>query len=478
MQLIKQLICMLWKNYVFPKSTDKDAARREFVLNILLVGLIFLAFIAFIINLLEPFLFKITNATSPFITGAILLLLCGLLALSRYGKSRIASYIFTILLLSIELYLNYDWGADLPTMLLFSSLVVIIAGILINTKYAIVVTTVNGLMILFFTYLESSGAHNPGHDWKVQQIRMTDSIVNFLLLGIIAIVSWLFNREMEHALQRAQKSESALKKQRDKLEIEVDKRTKELKMAQAEKLMQLYRFAELGKLSSGLFHDLVTPLNLVSLNLQKLNTNSKRFKSREEIKIAIERALLGTERLEKFLDAAKKQIQNQEIIQVFSVNEEIEQVIQMLSYKARSTKVEISFNFSENIQAFGNPIKLNQVMTNLISNAIDSYDGLDKTHKLVEVTLNRIEKNIFISTQDWGMGIDTRNLPMIFDPLFTTKPFEKGTGIGLSICKAIINKDFKGKIDVKSTKGYGSTFTILFPIKLSAGVIKKERKNI
>ena len=70
-----------------------------------------------------------------------------------------------------------------------------------------------------------------------------------------------------------------------------------------------------------------------------------------------------------------------------------------------------------------------------------------------------------ISVTDWGMGINKRLMPRIFESLFTTKPPEKGTGIGLSIAKNLVEKDFGGIISVKSQKGEGTVFTIAFPLR-------------
>jgi signal transduction histidine kinase len=302
-------------------------------------------------------------------------------------------------------------------------------------------------------------------NWRDQLPTFGDAIVYSAILFIIALVSWLFNREMERALQRARRSEAALKRQRDHLEVMVTKRTRELQRVQSEKLLQLHRFAELGRLASGLFHDLVNPLNAVSLTLNRLQHENQKVHSEEDINRLVQRASIGAQQIETFITAARKQIQNQEILQIFSLKHEINQAIQILDYKAKTLQVTIIFNFTRDIRAFGNPIKFCQLITNLVSNGIEAYENSEKKSKKVEVDLKRIKQTAVITIHDWGSGIKPDDLPKVFDPLFTTKDFEKGTGIGLSMCKDTVEKYFHGTLQVISDKKNGTMFTVTFPIK-------------
>jgi len=271
MTYISGFVRLFFQKYIVPKSVNKDDARKEFILNILLVGLIILSTVAFFINITQSFFSTATQSSSaPWITGSILVLLCGLFTLSRYGKSYVAADILILTLFGISLYLNYSWGADIPVMLVFVALTIIIAGILIDTRAALILTLLNAGCILLFTHLEVKGLLHPNIVRKYKIINMTDSFVNVVILCVISLVSWLSNREIEKALHRAQESEKALQKERDSLEITVEKRTAEIQKMQMEKIVQVYRFADFGKLAMGMIHDLITPLNVVSLNLESL----------------------------------------------------------------------------------------------------------------------------------------------------------------------------------------------------------------
>ena len=106
------------------------------------------------------------------------------------------------------------------------------------------------------------------------------------------------------------------------------------------------------------------------------------------------------------------------------------------------------------IEADRNQIK--QVLLNLIKNAMEAIEGEVRITLVTGVT----NEHIWFSVQDTGKGINPEPLGKIFDPFFTTK--DKGTGLGLAVINKIVI-DHQGTIEVKSTPGEGSTFTVRLP---------------
>lgn len=457
-----------YRVFIQPRSKNIDDARIEFILAILLMGSVVLTGIAFFINIIGPILYPISKTNgSPFVTGFIFGFLCFLFLLTRIGKSKISASIMIGILLSAGIYGNYYWGSDLGIVLLLYALIIIMTGILRGTRYAFGVTVICGFAILFFTYLQVAHIYYPNSMWKKQEIGLTDSIVNTVILCIIATISWLSNREIQKSLVRARKSEAALLRQKKLLEETVEKRTHELRVSQTEKLAQLYRFVEFGKMASGLFHDLANPLTLVSLNLDRLRRQSKNMDQQKisDTKILLDRALSGTHRLENFIQAARKQVQNKDATQLFSLRDEIVQVMQILEYKAKKTHVTIVSNIPKNIFFYGSSVKFNQLVTNLVSNAIDAYSTTYIKEKRVEIRLQKIKNKVQLEIQDRGSGIEKKNIGHIFEPLFTTKSPEKGMGMGLSICREVVEKELSGTFVVESKVGVGTTFIVEFPIR-------------
>lgn len=107
------------------------------------------------------------------------------------------------------------------------------------------------------------------------------------------------------------------------------------------------------------------------------------------------------------------------------------------------------------LKVYADPRQLMQVLVNLVKNASEASDGV------IELNASRMaDGNIEISVRDHGIGIQPEVLNSIFVPFFTTKP--QGSGIGLSLCKQIV-KQHRGRLQVKSSPGRGSTFTIVLP---------------
>lgn len=455
----------LWKTLLAPKSKDKDRVRREFILNIILIALIVLSATAFLVNITQSLLYHRMAGENPLTAGLIFLIFGLSLFLSRNGKSYFAAFILVCSLIIVAIYVSYHWGADLPVGLLLFAFIIVMAGILLGTTSALVATAFSSFAIILFSYLEISGVTHPNRVRDLEPIRLADSVVHIIILMMLATVSWLFNRESEKTLKRARASEKELKLERDLLELKVEERTKELKRIQLEKVTQLYRFAEIGRLTAGFMHDLVNPISLISLNLHKLNSKSQQ-KEMAHINTLLKRAIHGTKYLENFVTTARKQLQNQEIQKIFTLNKEIKHVIQMLSYKITTAHITIIFEPTEIVKAYGNPIKFNQIAMNLILNAIDAYDVIHKENRIVKIHIENKKNNIYFSVQDFGVGIPPENINKVFDPFFTTKSIQKGTGIGLSITQDIIKQTFGGKILVTSNQKSGTIFTVTFPVNL------------
>jgi len=102
---------------------------------------------------------------------------------------------------------------------------------------------------------------------------------------------------------------------------------------------------------------------------------------------------------------------------------------------------------------------LNQVWTNLITNAIDAMDGKGR----LSIAVSKVNDWIFVKVSDTGMGIPLEVQPRIFDAFFSTKPAGEGSGLGLFLTKEIIDKH-GGKIVFETEAGKGTTFTVSLPV--------------
>ncbi len=149
------------------------------------------------------------------------------------------------------------------------------------------------------------------------------------------------------------------------------------------------------------------------------------------------------------------------------LNVGIESTINIIQGMAKNKQVQLIKELGELPPVWCYPAKINQVVMNLISNALDASDTGQKITvrtTAVESEGERARPMIKIEVLDEGSGIDPVIRDRIFDPFFTTKPPGQGTGLGLSISYGII-QDHGGTIDVQSAPGQGSTFTVLLPVQ-------------
>jgi len=144
------------------------------------------------------------------------------------------------------------------------------------------------------------------------------------------------------------------------------------------------------------------------------------------------------------------------------INEQIHKSLAILEKQPLFHNIEVVTQLKESLnRIWGNPIRLNQVFTNIIVNAAQAMKG---SGKLTILTHHRSNNELVeICIKDNGPGIDKEILPQIFDPFFTTKTEEGGTGLGLSVSYAIV-KEHKGTIRAESHPDQGTTFVLRFPI--------------
>ncbi len=111
----------------------------------------------------------------------------------------------------------------------------------------------------------------------------------------------------------------------------------------------------------------------------------------------------------------------------------------------------------DDVFARGGAIRLEQVLLNVIGNALDAMKG--RPEQTLTIALDRHDDQFVVSVKDTGSGIDPKHLEQIFDPFFTTKEVGEGLGLGLSISYNIMT-DLGGSLRVKSEPGQGTTFFI------------------
>ncbi len=458
-------IHLFYRWLIAPKSDNEDRARSERILNILLVASVLLTGIAASLASLDALQRGEAYRGVPLWSAwALCAFFVTLLLLSRKGSPRVASYLLLIAYLIVLAYATATWGTDLPWSLLAYPVVITMASVLLGTRASLVVTAVICAYLIFVSYLHVHGIWTPKRYWRTEMTSLSDTFVSVVLLLTITLVAWLSNRELERSLARTRRSEKALLEERDALEVRVEERTRELQVLQMEKMAQQNKFIEFGRLSAGFFHDLVTPLNAVSLHLEGL----KRESPPGEVVDAsqhIEQALHTAGRVERFLQEIRKRLAHQKTEEDFSLVEEAQSVLRTLEHKARKAAVELVLTAPETLRVHSCASIFSQLLANLVTNAIDSYDGVTLAPSLrtVHITLEEKGPEIILEVRDHGSGISPDVQEIMFRPFFTTKSPEKGTGIGLTVVQHIVERDLKGSLVVEQPEDGGTRIIVRFP---------------
>ncbi len=224
-----------------------------------------------------------------------------------------------------------------------------------------------------------------------------------------------------------------------------------------EEAVQKEKLASLGTIVTGVAHEIRNPLSYIKSSTQLL---PEKLGNTEWInKYILELLPKEIMRLEGIVDSllsfGKPKEPKFEIQDINKLLEGIK-VLATMQIKAQDKSIIFSMDLAPLPQVYVDPSKITQVIMGLITNAIEAIPKSGE----IKISSKTEGRNVLISVSDTGAGISKDNLSKIFDPFFTTK--EKGTGLGLSIMYKIVEQH-KGRLEVESEVGRGTTFTIILP---------------
>ena len=257
-----------------------------------------------------------------------------------------------------------------------------------------------------------------------------------------------------------------LKKARDELqewgrtlELKVEERTNELKRIQNQ-LVRSEKLASLGELVAGIAHEINNPLTGI-LMFSSMMGHDKRLDP--VFKNDVEMIIHETERcahiVRGLLDFSRERKPQKKPT---SINDIMDATLSLVSNQSSFHDIRIIRELSNDLpEILVDPNQIEQVFVNIILNASHAMSNGGELHLVTGMTGD--SNQIFIEITDSGCGIPEENLQRIFDPFFTTKE-NKGTGLGLSVSYGII-ESHGGTIEVQSTVGEGTAFTIILPIE-------------
>ena len=242
---------------------------------------------------------------------------------------------------------------------------------------------------------------------------------------------------------------------------ELEDKRKEL-TAMTQQLWQASKLTTMGELAASVAHELNNPLATVALRvestLEELPENDPKRRSLEIISQEVERMAKLVSTLLQFSRRSYRQIASVDI------PKELSNSLDLIEFYLRSRHVEVVREFAGNVPEIqADRQLLRQVFLNLITNASDAMpDGGTLTIRTFRGTLETERAAVVVEFTDTGTGVQTGNLPKLWEPFFTTKPEGKGTGLGLAICRRTV-EEHRGTIAIESFPGEGTTVRITLP---------------
>ncbi|MFB3887529.1 MAG: ATP-binding protein [Thermodesulfobacteriota bacterium] len=229
-----------------------------------------------------------------------------------------------------------------------------------------------------------------------------------------------------------------------------------------EQLIQSEKLAGVGVLASGVAHEINNPLSGV-IGMTELAMEEENL---PEIKGYLKDVLNCGIRIKEIVNGLRtySRIAKQGEQGLVDINEVLEESLKMVRLATKTTSVEVVKNFQPAGKIAASVGEVQQILTNLITNA---FQAMSEKGGTLTLSTRSYKDTVEIKVSDNGMGIPQKNLKKIFDPFFTTKKVGEGTGLGLNIVYRIVTK-YEGTIEVESKEGVGTTFTIRFPIHKEA----------
>jgi two-component system, NtrC family, C4-dicarboxylate transport sensor histidine kinase DctB len=265
---------------------------------------------------------------------------------------------------------------------------------------------------------------------------------------------------MARDLQYFQQTAIEVEKTNQTLAAEIEERVAaeaQLKAAQNE-LVQAGKLAALGQLGVGITHEINQPLTAIASHLHTAGRHmekgqvDKAQNSLDKIGLLLTKITRITKHLKAFARVAGTELTP------VCLDTVIQDAIELMSSQIIEQHCTLDYQAnSASLYVLAEPIRLEQVMVNLISNAVDALSSAPV--KQLSIKVYEQDDRIMIDVNDTGIGIEESQLEQIFDPFFTQKEVGQGLGLGLSISYNIV-QDFGGQIRVSSTPEAGSRFTL------------------
>ena len=244
------------------------------------------------------------------------------------------------------------------------------------------------------------------------------------------------------------------------------RRADEEKEALNRQLEASSKMAAIGELAAGVAHEINNPLGIIeTLKTWILDLVTEQGVAKEDVPEVIDSTRKIGDQVERCRrithDLLKFSRRTESERAELDLNALLAEMVEMVQHRARAENIAFTLDFGRLPRITGAPSRLQQVVLNILNNAVDSMERGGGT---VTVRTRPAPGGVRAEVQDTGCGIPPENLSRIFEPFFTTKPVGRGTGLGLAVCYGLVVQ-MGGTLEVRSKVGAGTTFILTLPLE-------------
>jgi len=226
------------------------------------------------------------------------------------------------------------------------------------------------------------------------------------------------------------------------------------------------RVVTLGELSASITHEVNQPIAAARNNIiAALHFLDGTPPDLQEVRQALAAAVKDAGRVGAIVDRTRALMQKASLrLDPVNMNEALQEVIELTRGEALKNGVSVKTQFAEGLPIIaGDRVQLQQVVLNLILNAVQAMGAVAEGAREVLITTRQIESNdLYVGVRDTGPGLSPETLSHLFEPFYTTKP--NGMGMGLTICRSIV-KSHGGRLWVSACQPHGALFQFAIPVR-------------
>jgi len=298
-------------------------------------------------------------------------------------------------------------------------------------------------------------------------------IVSFFVFNFVMVIAIIFS--LYYYFVRSE----------EKARIKLHESLQEVKMFQNQ-LIESEKMASLGSLVSGIAHEINTPLGIVLTSISHIENEIKRIEQNYKEESLTEDALVTyIEDTKKIVKIIGNQLNNAVILirsfkntsvdqhseeqRVFNLKHYVDEIVISLQSVLKKGRVKVVNNIDPDIEVDSYPGIFSQIFSNLLINSMKhgfDYDTKQNFDNIVKIELEELEGLFYLRYEDNGKGISEGDEKKIFDPFYTTKRGQGGSGLGLNIVYNLVSQKLKGSLEVQKVVPQGLRFIMKLNIKV------------